>query len=110
MTDEMIWSKHIWINGHRPARYLSPDPEFFNRFATEANYFGIAIKPTSARRQKELGVAKSQTSVIRLLVQRLLWDASYVADVQNVSLTEAEKLSQAAFLSNSFYGSKVRSS
>lgn len=92
--------EHTWINPHEPSQYISADLEFINKFETEVNYFGIVFKPTSARRHDKFGVLKRNNSVIGLLVQRILQDASHAEKIHIDTVSETEILSRATFLSN----------
>ena len=66
-----------WINVHDAPSIISGDIEFFNsHFADALRYFSIQFEPRPARRHNKLGVVERKNEVVRVVLQRLLKDAS----------------------------------
>ena len=97
-----------WINVHGAPSIISGDIEFFNsRFAEALRYFSIQFEPRPARRHNKLGVVERMISVVRVLLQRLLKDASKSSVCVVASVERKEVVSRAVYLSNIFYSSKT---
>lgn len=96
--------------GQFPLVNVQVDIEFLNKFTKDVNYFGVKFRPAPALRDKTLGALECKNSVIIILIHKLLHDAEYAKETQNVNLGLTKVLYIATYLSNMLYGENLLSS
>lgn len=100
-----------WVNVHGPSELVSADIAFMKKpFLNALRNFGTSFEPRPARRHNKLGVVDRKNAVVRLLVQRLMKDARYLAEQRGTSTNANEVLARATYLSNILYRGKTLSS